>query len=424
MNNDSKGATIIPFNSRLREKILSRNSLSQAEFQELGLTWDALEAICYDHIVHMPYLQNDADWLANLVRRADHVHSVRVRVKTPLHLVHKVIRKRKTDPQRLITIENYRQEFTDLIGVRALHLVREEWPPIHRYILEKCEVEGPVEAHLREGDPKEWEDMYAAGECVIDKSDKVYRSVHYTARVHGQLAEIQVRTIYDEAWSELDHRLRYPFGSDDFLLLQWLKLLNLYSGAADQLASTIMDYYKSQAQRREEQVQQVAALHERLSTLQHEIAEKIERLARTEAERDALRADLAEQHETIEKLRKYESIQSAIEWFAGPHPFLGQFLEATAVAPAMASLTEEERRRAMELMANVENNTSVLTVLEEIYSERERAAQQVAEIGPEHTLPQAPTTLGASTAKATSLKKPTSSRKNLTTPSQHKQSDT
>lgn len=36
-----------------------------------------------------------------------------------------------------------------------------------------------------------------------------YRSIHYTVSYQGVYIEIQVRTIYDEAWSDCDHNYVY-----------------------------------------------------------------------------------------------------------------------------------------------------------------------------------------------------------------------
>lgn len=40
-----------------------------------------------------------------------------------------------------------------------------------------------------------------------------YRSIHYTVTYNGFYVEIQMRTIYDEAWSDCDHN--YVYKKDD-----------------------------------------------------------------------------------------------------------------------------------------------------------------------------------------------------------------
>lgn len=49
-----------------------------------------------------------------------------------------------------------------------------------------------------------------------------YRSWHYLIKTsptkQQDIAEIQVRTIFEEGWSEIDHQLRYPYDLDNHLL--------------------------------------------------------------------------------------------------------------------------------------------------------------------------------------------------------------
>ena len=53
----------------------------------------------------------------------------------------------------------------------------------------------------------------------MEKHHFGYRSVHYLLkslpgkRVH--IAELQVRTLFEEGWSEIDHQVRYPRLSRD-----------------------------------------------------------------------------------------------------------------------------------------------------------------------------------------------------------------
>ena len=57
---------------------------------------------------------------------------------------------------------------------------------------------------------------------------------------HGlDIAEIQLRTIFEEGWSEIDHRIRYPYDTDNQILNQYLFLFNGLAGSADEMASFV-----------------------------------------------------------------------------------------------------------------------------------------------------------------------------------------
>ena len=85
------------------------------------------------------------------------MHSVRYRIKDSGHLLAKIIRKKIADPAREITLHNYRSAITDLIGIRAINLLKEDWVFIHKFIEDGWDLcEQPI-AYIREED---------AGSCV------------------------------------------------------------------------------------------------------------------------------------------------------------------------------------------------------------------------------------------------------------------
>ncbi|MBA4239295.1 MAG: hypothetical protein C0448_01115 [Sphingobacteriaceae bacterium] len=53
-------------------------------------------------------------------------------------------------------------------------------------------------------------------------------------------AEIQVRTIFEEAWSEIDHTVRYPYDQNNPVFLQFLMILNRLAGSADEMGTFVL----------------------------------------------------------------------------------------------------------------------------------------------------------------------------------------
>lgn len=69
------------------------------------------------------------------------MHSYRTRIKTPGHLVEKIIRRRVENYRKYkeLTKENYLKFVTDIIGFRGLLLYREDWVVFHKYLLKHFE---------------------------------------------------------------------------------------------------------------------------------------------------------------------------------------------------------------------------------------------------------------------------------------------
>src|SRR5699024_11760279 len=83
-----------------------------------------------DYINHQYDLQNVANLLNEKLKKAPNAHIAHFRVKDSIHLLDKVIRK-KEEKDKTITKDNYWNEITDLIGIRILHLYKEDWLKIN-----------------------------------------------------------------------------------------------------------------------------------------------------------------------------------------------------------------------------------------------------------------------------------------------------
>ena len=184
------------------------------------------------------------------------IHSYRYRTKEADHLLEKIIRKRKENPEKFAHLDhtNYYKYITDLIGIRVFFLYREDWIHFHRYITSRFEndpnqyirdrlqdfdedpdhyyiAERP-KAYKRAGDSK----IYTGQELEII-TDGIYRSLHYIIKYKGYYVEIQGRTLFEEGWGEVDHDIVYKEAGDDEMLRDYSKLLNRLSGLADEMSS-------------------------------------------------------------------------------------------------------------------------------------------------------------------------------------------
>ena len=167
------------------------------------------------------------------------------RVKNTRHLIEKIIRKNGEylDRGESLSRENYERHITDLMGIRILLLFKSDWLQVHDYLMERYEdilMDAPF-AYIRRGDD---DSLYR--EKVEIKDNKQYRSVHYVIRSDSGLGiEIQVRTLYEEAWSEIDHKLRYPYNLQSEMLKNYTDIMNRLTGLGDEMGTFINDYIHS-----------------------------------------------------------------------------------------------------------------------------------------------------------------------------------
>jgi len=161
------------------------------------------------------------------------VHLNTSRVKEIKSLLKKVITKKykwMMDPDNRyskLSPDNYDKTITDLIGIRFILSYSGDWKLLHEKIIQRFPYMNDDDYLNDELIPiKEDKDFiaempqvhYAHGDDLsIYDGEKVktilspsgYRSVHYVVCFRGVYVEIQVRTIFDEAWSNCSHNYVY-----------------------------------------------------------------------------------------------------------------------------------------------------------------------------------------------------------------------
>ena len=179
------------------------------------------------------------------------VHSVKSRLKDRGHLKEKIRRKwSEADP---ITAENVFNSVTDLAGVRVLHLYQDQFPQIHVEILDKVERQKdwvlvePPKAYTWDPETRQFFEDLKVG---VEIKESYYTSVHYVVRprIDSPLCcEIQVRTLFEEIWGEVDHSLNYPNPSKNLACREQLKVLAKLVGAGSRLVDSIFRSASSDA---------------------------------------------------------------------------------------------------------------------------------------------------------------------------------
>ncbi|MCU4580980.1 RelA/SpoT domain-containing protein [Acinetobacter gyllenbergii] len=183
------------------------------------------------------------------------VHSIRHRLKDIDHLLEKVERKNlenknKQEEAQLEPINgsNLFERITDMAGVRVLHLHQKQFQIIHEAIMMKVEdgdfylFEKP-KAYTWDPDSKKFFNSLG---IETSQKESFYTSIHYVLKPNSRsfiTCEIQVRTLLEEVWGEIDHNMNYPTPTSDEYCLENIRILARLVSTGSHLADSIMRRY-------------------------------------------------------------------------------------------------------------------------------------------------------------------------------------
>lgn len=160
------------------------------------------------------------------LKKAKTIHSIKSRQKDPEHLRDKLMR--KYSKGYVITKETLLKEITDL----------EDWKL----------VESPKAYTWEKESQQFFEDLGIKTEV----KDTYYTSVHYVVKPNNAKSdvtcEIQVRTLFEEIWGEIDHTINYPHATNSIACKEQIRVLAKLVSTGTRLADSIFrtyDEYKS-----------------------------------------------------------------------------------------------------------------------------------------------------------------------------------
>ncbi|CAM3632543.1 RelA/SpoT domain-containing protein [Clostridium perfringens] len=263
-----------------KEVFLKKYPHVEEYIEKNKIEFEDLQRIYKDFVKFEGSYYNQADFIANILRSNENVHSVKSRIKNPDRLIEKIIRKTEDRKEKYgedfyFNEDNYKNEITDLIGIRVLHIFKDQWKDIHDFIIKTWNVI-EITANIRDGDDRSIFDNL--GIEVISRQSG-YRSVHYLVELNftqdsTTIAEIQVRTIFEEGYGEIDHRLRYSHQEIPEILKSNLLLFNRIVGSADEMASLINmlnnnlddkdNYYETKLKEKDEEIRKLKEEIEKL----------------------------------------------------------------------------------------------------------------------------------------------------------------
>ncbi len=178
----------------------------------------------------------------------DHIHSLKWRMKDPSHLKDKLERKlresKAKDQAFGVNVNNLFVKINDLAGLRILHLHTEQAADIDKGLRELFEEES---YNLIEGPTaRTWDDesrsYFKSVNIKTKASPSLYTSIHYVIKPNRKTrytCEIQVRTLMEEVWGEVDHAINYPHESKILGCREQIKALARATSACSRLVDSI-----------------------------------------------------------------------------------------------------------------------------------------------------------------------------------------
>lgn len=170
------------------------------------------------------------------------IHTIKFRKKTRNHLKEKIIR--KISEGKEISEQNFFNIITDLIGFRILLLFPQQFKMVHEYICHNPKWKLKEKPIAYTWDP-ETKDFFKneLGIKNVKQKDSYYTSLHYVINTYNKqntpCCEIQVRTLLEESWGEVDHSFNYPHQNSNKYLQDSLKALAKIIVSATKLTEII-----------------------------------------------------------------------------------------------------------------------------------------------------------------------------------------
>lgn len=249
----------------IQDHLKDSKDLAESELAAAKITAEELIEIYYDYLSSLKKLEIEGTYLSNRLQFFKDINSVRWRTKDPIHLLTKIVRKRKEAIEKednnskylTINVDNYKEVITDLIGLRAIYLFKFQWELVDNYICSNFKVdpeekitiyhapEDDLSFYYKDGYEKNIGDIKLKYSQV--KKESKYRSTHYIVETNfpnNFKLEIQIRSILDEAWGEIDHYIRYPNHQDDEDLKRKMTVLNGAINGCEELSTSYISTFR------------------------------------------------------------------------------------------------------------------------------------------------------------------------------------
>ncbi|RPH96047.1 (p)ppGpp synthetase [candidate division KSB1 bacterium] len=181
----------------------------------------------------------------------DHVHTIKSRIKSESSIADSLRRKYNKTKVPIPSDELFRG-INDIIGMRILHLQRAQIEQINKGLLEWIDaynyekLEGPI-AKVYDNETKAFFEKLGID---TESNARMYTSVHYVVLNNTKSRysfEIQVRTLLEEAWGEVDHKINYPNPTTSVACLGQIRSLAHLTTGCNRLIDSILRSHEEYA---------------------------------------------------------------------------------------------------------------------------------------------------------------------------------
>ena len=181
-----------------------------------------------------------------------YIHSTKFRIKDPDHLKDKLIRKfisaKEKNEDFEINKSNLFSKINDLVGFRIIHLHTRQ---IERIDFELKNILKDQLWQIIEGpNARTWDDesrtYFETIGIATSPNPNMYTSVHYIIQPNSSASitcEIQVRTLMEEVWGEVDHTINYPHKTESLSCREQIKALARATSSCSRLVDSIFSTY-------------------------------------------------------------------------------------------------------------------------------------------------------------------------------------
>lgn len=186
-------------------------------------------------------------------RLAPLIHFAKYRIKDPEHLRAKLTRKilegKGTRTPFSVDENDVFEKVNDMAGIRIIHLNTEQLREIHSALLEVFDEQllESVEPPTANCWDIEFEKLFTDLGIATRSRESMYTTVHYVIAANRRTkirCEIQVRTLMDEVWAEVSHRVNYPDTTPSVTCRDQLKVLARFTTGCTRLVDSIFRSHK------------------------------------------------------------------------------------------------------------------------------------------------------------------------------------
>ena len=144
---------------------------------------------------------------------------------------------------------NLMENVTDFAGLRIIHLHMDQLSYIHPLVLsileeQRYELLGSPKAYCWD---MEYEDLFRQIGVDAVQRESMYTTVHYDIKGNQRTritCELQVRSLMEELWGEVSHRVNYPKESPSVSCQDQLKVLARLTSGCGRLVDSIFKTHR------------------------------------------------------------------------------------------------------------------------------------------------------------------------------------